>query len=41
MERDWRKRKKRTSNIIGKFGFDIEEYLKNIFSKESILKRKK
>ena len=44
-KKEWKeieeKEKKRTSYIIGKFGFDIEEYSKNIFSKESILKRKK
>lgn len=43
--KDWEEiedsEKKRRSNIVGEFGFNIEEYSKSIFSKDSILKRKK
>lgn len=44
-KKDWKEieesEEKRSSNIVGKFGFNIDEYSKSIFSKDSMLKRKK
>lgn len=44
-KKDWKKieedEQKRKSNIIGKYGFDIEEYTEEKLKKESIEKRKK